>query len=156
MHYEDAEKTKFDGQPAFVSGWGVISNCKPFNLLTFYIFSQSWLTFFTVSFYFIYKALSKDTLQYAIVKIVNEETCKKYFGDYVGPKNICQSGDEVKGICPGDSGGPLASYGSDGKLVLIGVSSFISGQGCEAVAPRVATRVSAHMNWINYIVLNNK
>jgi secreted trypsin-like serine protease len=50
----------------------------------------------------------------------------------------------------GDNGGPLVI--TNGKyFLLIGVSSFISANGCESTDPSGFTRVRPYTEWINNI-----
>ncbi|KAJ8716211.1 hypothetical protein PYW08_013496 [Mythimna loreyi] len=64
---------------------------------------------------------------------------------------ICASGAGGKSTCLGDSGGPIV-VNSNGKIVLIGICSFISNAGCEKGFPAVFTRVSAYMKWIKKLL----
>ena len=52
-------------------------------------------------------------------------------------------------ICVGDSGGPI--YVKDnGKMVQVGISSFVSSAGClHSKYPVVFARVSQYIDWIN-------
>ena len=70
---------------------------------------------------------------------------------------ICADAEEPgKSTCFGDSGGPLAVKGEDGKYSLIGIVSFgdVDEEGtCSTVGwPNVFTRVTAFIQWIE----NNK
>lgn len=52
----------------------------------------------------------------------------------------------------GDSGGPLNCKGRDGKWYLQGVSSFVSGKGCNTpMKPSVFTRVASFIPWIKEV-----
>lgn len=56
-------------------------------------------------------------------------------------------------ICSqGDSGGPLNCKGRDGKWFVEGVSSFVSGKGCNTPKkPSVFTRVASFIPWITEV-----
>lgn len=55
----------------------------------------------------------------------------------------------------GDSGGPLNCQ-VNGQYYVHGIASFVSGYGCNyPQKPTVFTRVSAYIDWINSVSVNN-
>ena len=65
---------------------------------------------------------------------------------------ICAKGGKGKSVYKGDSGGPLAIKGQDGKYTLIGIASSIYTYQKPSDAPNIFTRVPAFTEWIK----NNK
>ena len=51
------------------------------------------------------------------------------------------------GCLQGDSGGPLITS-IDGKLIQIGVVSFVSDNGCETKLPHGYSRLTKYVPWI--------
>lgn len=47
----------------------------------------------------------------------------------------------------GDSGGPLTSQ-VNGRLVQIGIVSFVAGSGCQRGLPGGYVRISSFLDWI--------
>ncbi|XP_040835660.1 chymotrypsin-like elastase family member 3B [Ochotona curzoniae] len=91
-----------------------------------------------------------NKLQKGLLPVVDYEHCSQrdWWGSTVKETMVCAGGDEVSG-CNGDSGGPLNCPGEDGELEVHGVTSFVSGYGCNyPKKPTVFTRVSAYIPWI--------
>jgi len=63
--------------------------------------------------------------------------------------------EDHKGICKGDSGGPL-TYQVEGRHVLIGATSFGSECGTSGTFRSAFTRVSFYTDWINKHMENPK
>jgi secreted trypsin-like serine protease len=51
-------------------------------------------------------------------------------------------------VFQGDTGSPLVYLIKFGNALLQGVSSFVSGRGCESTDPSGYTRVFAYADWI--------
>jgi secreted trypsin-like serine protease len=93
--------------------------------------------------------LSND-LRYVDVTTLTNEECRIFYGNQITDKMVCASGNYNEGTCIGDNGGPLVI--TNGKyFLLIGVSSFISANGCESTDPSGFTRVRPYTEWINNI-----
>ncbi|XP_020636785.1 chymotrypsin-C [Pogona vitticeps] len=91
-----------------------------------------------------------DTLQQALLPVVDYSTCSKwnYWGSSVKETMVCAGGDGVKSGCNGDSGGPLNCQ-SGNLWEVHGIVSFGSGLSCNLKnKPTVFTRVSAYIDWI--------
>ncbi|XP_049867918.1 brachyurin-like [Pectinophora gossypiella] len=73
--------------------------------------------------------------------------CRAVYGNVVLDSNICTCGAGGVGICQGDSGGPL-TVNIHGNEILIGVSSFVAGDGCKLGFPSAFARVTSYMDWI--------
>ncbi|XP_063230454.1 chymotrypsin BI-like [Bacillus rossius redtenbacheri] len=89
-------------------------------------------------------------LRYVTVTVMSNEACSKIFHK-VRDTNLCTTGAGGKNPCYGDSGGPLALKGADGRWTQIGVVSYGSNWGCEAGRPAAYTRVSSYLRWISDI-----
>jgi secreted trypsin-like serine protease len=48
----------------------------------------------------------------------------------------------------GDSGGPLTITEADGALTQVGITSFVSSEGCETAKPHGYCRVTCYLDWI--------
>ncbi|XP_053559239.1 transmembrane protease serine 11C-like isoform X2 [Bombina bombina] len=90
------------------------------------------------------------TLQQAVVKIINKDTCgsNKMYGSLIKPSMICAGYEEGKiDSCQGDSGGPLATKQENGTWVLAGIVSF--GYRCALPnKPGIYSDVTYLRNWI--------
>ncbi|XP_072887838.1 proproteinase E-like [Hemitrygon akajei] len=96
-------------------------------------------------------------LQQAYIPVVDYAHCSApdWWGTIVKDTMVCAGGAEKSG-CNGDSGGPLNCQGSDGLWYVHGVTSFVSGYGCNTYKkPTVWTRVSAFNHWITQTMANN-
>lgn len=88
---------------------------------------------------------SSDQLREGKVPYVDNETCSRKY-DGILPGMMC-AGKENGGpdSCQGDSGGPLIKRDSQGKAILVGITSW--GKGC-GTTYGVYTRVSYYYEWI--------
>ncbi|EDW78108.2 uncharacterized protein Dwil_GK24185 [Drosophila willistoni] len=85
-----------------------------------------------------------DWLQCVDLQIISNEQCSQTYGTQ--PEAIlCVATPDGKSTCSGDSGGPLVLQ-DDAKLV--GVTSWVSGNGCQSGDPSGFTRVTSHLEWI--------
>ncbi|KAI5636488.1 trypsin domain-containing protein [Phthorimaea operculella] len=87
-------------------------------------------------------------VNHVALQIISVPDCAAYYtANFVRDTNICTSGNGGVGICTGDSGGPLTIRDQD-RDILIGVTSFMSTNGCEFGQPSVFTRVTSFIPWI--------
>ncbi|XP_030840490.1 atrial natriuretic peptide-converting enzyme-like [Strongylocentrotus purpuratus] len=96
-----------------------------------------------------------DHLQKAVVGLISRITCGSLLGIESFTDNMICAGYERGDIdtCDGDSGGPLACEGPDGRWHLVGVTSW--GYGCaEPGSPGVYARVSELLPFILGVVKN--
>ncbi|XP_052749575.1 transmembrane protease serine 9-like [Galleria mellonella] len=84
------------------------------------------------------------------LQVISVAQCQAIFGGYVIHSTICTSGTGGVGICSGDSGGPLV-INKNGQNILVGISSFVAGNGCELGFPSAFARVTSFYSFI----LNN-
>nr|ADT80831.1 serine protease 61 [Mamestra configurata] len=92
-----------------------------------------------------------ETLRHVNLPVITNAVCRQYsnaFNTHVVASNICVSGAGGRSTCRGDSGGPL-TVNSNGRRILVGVTSFGSGRGCAVGSPAVFARVTSFMSWIN-------
>jgi len=93
-----------------------------------------------------------EVLQQAQVVVLPFSQCRAQYGSYrISASTVCTLDPaSQKGICKGDSGGPLACYDNErGLNVLRGVASFKKNTGCVgSTFPNVFSRVSHHVDWI--------
>ncbi|KXJ80485.1 hypothetical protein RP20_CCG024817 [Aedes albopictus] len=90
---------------------------------------------------------ASDVLRYVTNPIQTNTACNIRFLGLIQPENICLAGDNGRGACSGDSGGPM-TISRDGKTVQVGVVSFGLALGCERNWPSVFARTSSFLQWI--------
>ncbi|XP_026078956.1 uncharacterized protein LOC113056403 [Carassius auratus] len=95
---------------------------------------------------------SSGALQEVKMKVVENKDCNCMFQDLlffditIPPTMMCAGGESGKGVCFGDSGGPLQCK-QDSVWILAGVTNF--GIPCATgIAPDSYARVSKFQNWI--------
>ncbi|XP_059470819.1 brachyurin-like [Neocloeon triangulifer] len=90
-----------------------------------------------------------NILKTANLIIQGNNFCSSTYGtDSFTPNQICALGRNGDATCQGDSGGPLTLKDSNGELVIFGLVSYGSAQGCSSGDPEVFTRVSSYTKWI--------
>ncbi|XP_040927675.1 tryptase-2-like isoform X2 [Betta splendens] len=96
------------------------------------------------------KLQDPETLQQLKISVVPQAACKRQHPE-VTADMLCAGGDDGKGACEGDYGGPLVCRSARG-LVQVGIASYGSPQGC-GVRGRagVYTQVSKYLSFIDYI-----
>ncbi|KAJ8704755.1 hypothetical protein PYW08_012075 [Mythimna loreyi] len=93
---------------------------------------------------------NNQALRDVYVPVISNAKCAETFGDMVTSDVLCTSGENKKGPCGHDSGGPLIlRYYSGSSDLLIGLVSFGAADGCTAGYPSGYTRVTSYLNWIN-------
>ncbi|XP_065099450.1 cathepsin G-like [Paramisgurnus dabryanus] len=79
------------------------------------------------------------------VKIIDSKECQKYWKGTTS-RMVCAFGEG--GFCQGDSGGPLVCDG-----IAVGVVSFNEKNNCDKpTRPKIYTRISKFLTWINAIL----
>ncbi|KAJ3656439.1 hypothetical protein Zmor_015517 [Zophobas morio] len=91
-----------------------------------------------------------NELRYIDTTTLSNQECRLYYGSQITDSMICAAGNYNEGTCIGDTGGPLIITGGRNSL-LIGVASFISGNGCESTDPSGYTRIYQYADWIHNI-----
>ncbi|XP_063894620.1 collagenase-like [Helicoverpa armigera] len=88
-----------------------------------------------------------NELRHVSLPVITNSVCRQSF-NIIQDSNVCTSGANGRGTCTGDSGGPLVVT-NNGRQILIGVTSFGSGHGCQSGAPAAYARVTSFISWIN-------
>nr|ADT80823.1 serine protease 53 [Mamestra configurata] len=92
-------------------------------------------------------------LSHVSLNVISNSVCRFAFPLNLHASNICTSSLGGASVCRGDSGGPLA-INSDGKPILIGITSYGSGIGCAVGMPAAFARVTSFMDFFRqHIVL---
>ncbi|XP_046982313.1 collagenase-like isoform X2 [Schistocerca americana] len=87
-----------------------------------------------------------ETLQYNEVTVIPNAVCEqKYEPGFILESTLC-AGNENRGICSGDHGGPLVLKSKDGYK-QIGIASFYY-EKCEVPLPGGYSRVTYFLDWI--------
>ncbi len=89
------------------------------------------------------------------MRVFSLEECKKIFEDLnpLTDGNLCAGGEEGKGICFGDSGGPL-QCNMNGQWTYIALSSWTTRCGLKSF-PSVFTRLTQYIDWIQDTISQN-
>lgn len=64
---------------------------------------------------------------------------------------FCFGGEDTASICYGDAGGPVTTQSDSGKIVQVGVASFLPSGEC-GLGPDYASRVAYHASWIRDVL----
>lgn len=98
------------------------------------------------------KSYSRTLLQ-GVVPLLPQEDCEARYGHKFTNRMICAgnlSEDKRVDSCQGDSGGPLMCQRSNGRWVIVGITSW--GYGCgRKDSPGVYTKVSKYVPWIKKV-----
>ncbi|KAH8380156.1 hypothetical protein KR009_009300 [Drosophila setifemur] len=85
-----------------------------------------------------------NVLKYVSLPVITNAVCQSTFGSLiVTAGTLCVSTPNGSSTCQGDSGGPLAL-----DNIVIGVTSFGSGSGCQAGYPAAFSRTTYYREWI--------
>ncbi|XP_028027455.1 brachyurin-like, partial [Bombyx mandarina] len=82
------------------------------------------------------------------LEVIDNSMCSWVFPGILQPTNLCTSGVGGVGTCRGDSGGPLVITRNN-RRILIGITSFGSGFGCEIGFPAAYARVTSFIDFFN-------
>lgn len=85
-----------------------------------------------------------------LIGVTNRECRNSYGALFVLKSTLCAKYSTKKGqsTCNGDSGGPLVYNVNSTTSFLVGVTSFVSGKGCDSGEFAAFGRVSSHHDWI--------
>ncbi|CAF1038775.1 unnamed protein product [Adineta ricciae] len=89
------------------------------------------------------------TLQQAEVRIFDDYQCRRAYGSVFDPNTEICAGDynQLADTMSGDSGGPLLVRQSDGRWVVLGITSY-GAATTPSTAPGVYAKISAHEKWL--------
>ncbi|XP_014704306.2 chymotrypsinogen 2-like isoform X1 [Equus asinus] len=93
-----------------------------------------------------------DKLQQAVLPLLSNTDCKKYWGSKIANSMVCAGASGVSS-CNGDSGGPLVAQ-KNGAWTLVGIVSWGSSV-CSTSTPAVYTRVTEFVSWIQQTLAAN-
>ncbi|CAH0625494.1 unnamed protein product [Chrysodeixis includens] len=82
---------------------------------------------------------------------ISNNLCRLVYGSLIKDDHLCTDGWAGRGICGGDTGGPLV-FERDNETFLLGVGSFVSARGCEALQHSGFTRVATFEDWIRSLM----
>ena len=91
-----------------------------------------------------------DSLRGVEVEILPLEECNKLYG-IMTENMMCTSGENARGSCSGDSGGPAVVKQPDGSWVQVGILAFGAAVGCEQGYPSGQTLVHKFIDWIQSV-----
>lgn len=78
--------------------------------------------------------------------VVSNKECNDLYG-IITDEHICTGSEGPQGICFGDSGSSVNWRRPDGKLVQVGINSFIA-YDCESEYPNGETRVTSYLDFL--------
>ncbi|XP_044616908.2 chymotrypsinogen 2-like [Equus asinus] len=90
-----------------------------------------------------------DKLQQAVLPLLSNTDCKKYWGSKIANSMVCAGASGVSS-CMGDSGGPLVCQ-KDGTWTLVGIVSWGSSR-CLPSSPGVYARVTEFIPWVQEVL----
>nr|ACO14743.1 Collagenase precursor [Caligus clemensi] len=85
------------------------------------------------------------------LRIIDNSICAQTYGPMVNENLICIDSSEHKGICNGDSGGPMNYKIGEKKYIQIGVADFVGGSTCDDGMPEGFARVTSYLEWIEEV-----
>lgn len=92
-----------------------------------------------------------ETLNKVELVVASNKECRARYGSLLILRStLCATFSTMKGqsTCSGDSGGPLVYRANDTSRYLVGVTSFVSGKGCDSGELAGFARVSSFVDWI--------
>ncbi|XP_044267253.1 brachyurin-like [Tribolium madens] len=93
-----------------------------------------------------------DHLNYVHVITLTDNECKATYGNQIAENMFCVGGEYNEGTCLGDLGTPLVRYVlNDRHAEHVGISSFFSDNGCEAIDPSGYTKTFGYLAWIKNV-----
>jgi len=111
----------FAGYSGLVSGWGVFSDSQ---------------------------GVISDVLRYVYNNIMAHANCAFLFFPIITNSMICLDGENGRGACNGDSGGPMVIRTAGGETLQVGIVSFGFTSSCELSLPSIFARTTSYINWL--------
>lgn len=109
----------FANEDAVASGWGVFDQANP---------------------------VVSDVLRYVYDNVITVTQCAVSTIGIATASNICMTGTQNRGVCNGDSGGPL-TVRRGGESMHVGIASFVVAS-CHNTLPSVFVRTTSFLPWI--------
>ncbi|XP_068903460.1 brachyurin-like [Tenebrio molitor] len=94
--------------------------------------------------------LSNELMWTNVVALSNEE-CRLYYGNQIGTSTICVEGNYNEGSCYGDTGSAILQDMGKMYVEVVGIASFLSGNGCESTDPSGYIRTYPYRDWIKSV-----
>ncbi|CAF2772205.1 unnamed protein product [Rotaria sp. Silwood2] len=96
------------------------------------------------------------TLQQADVRIFDNYYCRRTYGSVFDSDTEICAGDynQRTDTMSGDSGGPLLIRQSDGRWIVLGITSY-GAATTPSMAPGVYVKLSAHVKWLESYIKSN-
>merc|ERR1719193_165571 len=116
------EEVGIVGQNATVLGWGMVND----------------------------DGIYAEGLRGVQVEILENDVCNRLYG-IMTENMMCTSGNNGRGTCYGDSGGPAVVRHEDGTWVQVGILAFGALAGCELGYPSGQVLVHKYIDWIQLI-----
>ncbi|EFA04680.1 brachyurin-like [Tribolium castaneum] len=91
-----------------------------------------------------------NELNYVTVTTIPNDECQLSFANTIFKTMVCVAGNYNEGTCRGDSGSPLMTTLNHHHWHL-GISTFISTNGCETPDPSGYTRTFPYVDWIKNV-----
>ncbi|KAL9965887.1 hypothetical protein ACROYT_G029741 [Oculina patagonica] len=92
--------------------------------------------------------VTASRLKQAEAPLATYDDCRRKNGEGVYDNSMVCVGGKGSSVCNGDSGGPLSCL-ENGRWVLRGAASWVTGYICPKRKYGVYARVSSYVNWIN-------
>lgn len=99
-------------------------------------------------------AQASPVLKYTSLKILPNSDCERIYGNTIIMNKLCLGAENGESVCQGDSGGALVMRQEDDPsetVYQIGITSFVSNEGCTVNMPQGFTRVSSFLEYIRGI-----
>ncbi|KAJ3656387.1 hypothetical protein Zmor_015469 [Zophobas morio] len=93
-----------------------------------------------------------DHLNWVELSVLSNEECKITYGNQITDNMVCLSGNYNEGACVGDTGSAAIQHAGRGWTIVVGISTFVSGNGCESTDPSGYTRVYHYNDWIRSVI----
>jgi len=87
-----------------------------------------------------------EVLRYVYDNVLTVAQCTISTIGTAGANNICMTGTQNRGVCNGDSGGPL-TVRRGSESMHVGISSFVVAS-CHNTLPSVFVRTTSFLPWI--------
>jgi secreted trypsin-like serine protease len=92
-----------------------------------------------------------NKLRHVSTSVLSNEECRIFYGNQITDNMVCVEGNYNEGTCNGDNGSPLVELYMYRYYLMVGIASFISGNGCESTDPSGYTRTFPYNEWIRNV-----
>ncbi|KAJ3656377.1 hypothetical protein Zmor_015460 [Zophobas morio] len=95
-----------------------------------------------------------DELNWITLTTISNEECRITYGNQITDRMVCVVGNFNEGACTGDTGSPIMQWIRGYYSEHVGISTFVSANGCESTDPSGYTRTFPYVSWIRNITSN--